>query len=123
MAACLTASGGRRLRAHSLAYLVLRRVLQLVMPRCRSRDFTELEIVVLRHEVGILRRQTKRPAMIAVDRIFLAAARVGSCRAPAGGRSWSRQRPGSAGIGGWWPGAGRTLAVSDDHRFNLTFAT
>ena len=106
-----------------MAYLVLRRVLQLVMPRCRSRDFTELEIVVLRHEVGILRRQTKRPAMIAVDRIFLAAARVGSCRAPAGGRSWSRQRPGSAGIGGWWPSAGRTLAVSDDHRFNLTFAT
>ena len=58
----------------SLAYLVLRRLLQLVMLRCRSRDFTELEIVVLRHEVGILRRQTNRPAMTAVDRIFLAAA-------------------------------------------------
>jgi transposase InsO family protein len=58
----------------SLAYLVLRRVLQIVMLRCRSRDFKELEIVVLRHELGILRRRTNRPAMTAVDRVFLAAA-------------------------------------------------
>jgi putative transposase len=58
----------------SLAYLVLRRVLQIVMLRCRSRDFTELEIVVLRHELGILRRRTTRPAMTGVDRVVLAAA-------------------------------------------------
>ena len=91
----------------SLAYLVLRRVLQSVMLRSRSRDFRELEIVVLRHELGILRRRTNRPAMTAVDRVFLA--RAGSCRAGGGGRSCSRQRRCSAGIGGWWPGAGRTL--------------
>jgi len=46
----------------------------MVMLRCRSRDFMELEIVVLRHELGILRRQTNRPAMTAVDRVFLASA-------------------------------------------------
>jgi hypothetical protein len=34
----------------------------------------ELEIVVLRHEVAILRRKTRRPAITAVDRLFLAAA-------------------------------------------------
>jgi hypothetical protein len=53
---------------------VLRRVLQIVMLRCRSRDFKELEIVVLQHELGILRRRTNRPAIGAVDGAFLAAA-------------------------------------------------
>ena len=58
----------------SLCYLVLRHVLRLVVLRCRSHDFKELEIVVLQHELGILRRQTTRPAMTTVDRLFLAAA-------------------------------------------------
>jgi putative transposase len=58
----------------SLCYLVLRRVLQLVVLRCRSNDYNELEIVVLRHELAILRRQIRRPALTTVDRLFLAAA-------------------------------------------------
>jgi putative transposase len=57
----------------SLVYILLRRVLQLVMLFGRSRDFKELEIVVLRHELGILRRRTNRPAITAVDRLFLTA--------------------------------------------------
>ena len=36
--------------------------------------FKELEIVVLRHELAILRRRHKRPTVTAVDRLFLAAA-------------------------------------------------
>ena len=44
----------------SLCYLVLRRVLQLAVWRLRSNDLKELEIVVLRHELAILRR---RPAV------------------------------------------------------------
>jgi transposase InsO family protein len=39
----------------------------------RSNDWKELEIVVLRHELAILRRQTTRPAMTTVDRLFLGA--------------------------------------------------
>jgi hypothetical protein len=39
----------------SFCYLVLRRVLQLAALRVRSNDFKELEIVVLRHELAILR--------------------------------------------------------------------
>jgi putative transposase len=58
----------------SLCYLVLRRLLQLAALRARSNDFKELEIVVLRHELAILRRQRKRPVLTAVDRLFLAAA-------------------------------------------------
>jgi putative transposase len=55
-------------------YVVLHRLLQLATLRFRSNDFKELEIVVLRHELGILRRQRRRPTLTTVDRIFLAAA-------------------------------------------------
>jgi hypothetical protein len=52
--------------------VVLRRVLQLAAWRFRSNDLKELEIVVLRHELAILRRRTRRPAMTWTDRLFLA---------------------------------------------------
>src|SRR5688572_2732189 len=58
----------------SFCYLVLRRLLQLTALRVRSNDFIELEIVVLRHELAILRRRRKRPVLTAVDRLFLTAA-------------------------------------------------
>ena len=58
----------------SLCYVVLRRVLQLAALRFRSNDLKELEIVVLRHELAILQRRTRRPAMTWTDRLFLAAA-------------------------------------------------
>ncbi len=58
----------------SLLYLALQRVFQLVLLRCRSREFKELEIVVLRHELAILRRQVGRPELRDADRAFLAAA-------------------------------------------------
>jgi hypothetical protein len=58
----------------SLSYLVFRCVLQLTAWRCRSNDFKELEIIVLRHELHILRRQTRRATVTTVDRLFLAAA-------------------------------------------------
>lgn len=40
----------------------------------RSNDFKELEIVVLRHELAVLRRRAGRPSMTWTDRFFLAAA-------------------------------------------------
>src|SRR5216683_6164238 len=58
----------------TLCYVVLRRVLQLAAWRFRSNDLKELEIVVLRHEIAILRRRTRRPVMTWTDRLFLAAA-------------------------------------------------
>jgi putative transposase len=57
----------------SFCYLVLRRLLQLVALRVQSNGWKDLEIVVLRHQLAILRRRTRRPVLTAVDRLFLAA--------------------------------------------------
>jgi hypothetical protein len=58
----------------SLGYLALRCLLQLVLLRPRSEGFKELEIVVLRHELSVLRRQADRPQLRPSDRLLLAAA-------------------------------------------------
>jgi putative transposase len=58
----------------SFCYVVIRGVLQLAALRFRSEDFKELEIVVLRHELAVLRRQAGRPELKPADRVFLAAA-------------------------------------------------
>lgn len=54
--------------------LALRLVLQLLVLSLRSEEFKELEIVVLRHELAVVRRQVARPSVQPADRAFLAAA-------------------------------------------------
>src|SRR5205823_6372694 len=58
----------------SFCYVLLRWLLQFIAFVVRSNEFKEVEIVVLRHELAILRPKTRRPAMTAVDRVFVAAA-------------------------------------------------
>jgi len=44
----------------SFLYLTLRHVLELIMLCCRSTEAKEIEILVLRHELTVLRRQYRR---------------------------------------------------------------
>jgi transposase len=57
----------------SFVYLALCRLVQLVVLLCRSERSKELEILVLRHELAILRRQPRRAPFRPVDRAILAA--------------------------------------------------
>jgi hypothetical protein len=57
----------------SFVYLGLCRLVQLVVLLCRSERSKELEILLLRHELAILRRQPRRARLRPVDRAILAA--------------------------------------------------
>jgi putative transposase len=58
----------------SFIYLALRRVLGLLVLHGRSARSKDVELVVLRHGVQILRRQVRRLELGPADRAFLAAA-------------------------------------------------
>jgi putative transposase len=57
----------------SVVYVALQRILQLVSRLFRSADSKELELVVLRHELAVLRCQVHRTTFRPADRCFLAA--------------------------------------------------
>ncbi len=57
----------------SFVYLVVRNLFALVWLLGRQRRSKELEILVLRHELAILRRQAARPKLTQADRALLAA--------------------------------------------------
>jgi putative transposase len=57
----------------SFVYLALRRVLELLALCWQSADAKEVEILVLRHQLAILRRQHPRPRLRPHDRALLAA--------------------------------------------------
>jgi putative transposase len=57
----------------SFIYVVACRLFALVLLLGRSDGSKELEIVLMRHELAILRRQARRPQLTARDRLVLAA--------------------------------------------------
>src|SRR5947208_12899277 len=56
-----------------LAYWLLRRVVELLLLLGRSEQRKEVEILLLRHELQVLRRQVARPQLRPADRVVLAA--------------------------------------------------
>src|SRR5919204_1206852 len=61
------------LESFRLAYWLLRRLLQLLLLLARSEQRKEVEILLSRHELQVLRRQVTRPQLRPADRVVLAA--------------------------------------------------
>src|SRR4051795_3566239 len=57
----------------SLVYLLLRQVVQMLTQLARDGGAKDVELLVLRHQVAVLRRQVHRPALEPADRVVLAA--------------------------------------------------
>ena len=56
-----------------MIYWALRRALELIVLAVRGEDAKAVEIVVLHHELGVLRRQVSRAEFEPADRVVLAA--------------------------------------------------
>src|SRR2546430_10579175 len=56
----------------SLVYLLLRQVLQMLTQLARDGGAKDIELLVLRHQVAVLRRQVRRPDLEPADRVVLA---------------------------------------------------
>ena len=98
-----------------LAYLTLCRSIQLLMLLARGDAANDLEILVLRHQLAVLRRHTPRPRLEPADRALLAAVSRVLPRARWSCSSCSQRRC-SAGIGAWLPAHGPTHTGSAGHR-------
>src|SRR4051812_2307200 len=57
----------------SLVYLLLRQILQMLTQLPPDGGAKDVELLVLRHEVAVLRRQVHRPQPQPADRVVLAA--------------------------------------------------
>ena len=57
----------------SVVYLLLRQVLQMLAQLARDDRSKDVELLVLRHQVAVLRRQVRRPRLEPADRVVLAA--------------------------------------------------
>ena len=60
-------------RLWAFLYLAVRQLLELVIVMGRSERTNEIELLALRHEVAVLRRQVGRPRLEPADRALLAA--------------------------------------------------
>ncbi|WP_328415190.1 hypothetical protein OG470_22555 [Micromonospora sp. NBC_00389] len=84
--------------AASLVYLLLRQVLQMLTQLAWDGGAKDVELLVLRHQVAVLRRQVHRPDLQPADRAVLAALSRLLPLGNTGRRSSSPRRPCCAGI-------------------------
>jgi hypothetical protein len=89
----------------SLVYLLARRLFELLLLHARPEASKDAEILVLRHEVSVLRCQVARPRLCPADRAVLTAlsAVLPRTRWPV---FFVRPRPCCVGTGSWWRASG-----------------
>ena len=99
----------------SVLYIALQRILQLLLLRFQSTPPKDLEVIVLRHQLAVLRRQVPRPVFRPADRVFLSAASRLLPRI-----HWSAfvatPARSCVGTGSWWRSAGPTPDGRVDHQ-------
>jgi hypothetical protein len=95
-----------------LLYLV--QLVNLLQLLGRSSASKNIELLVLRHEVAVLRRANPKPRLDWADRAVLAAL-IRGYRRCCGGIGWSRRARSCAGIGAWSPRTGRIRIASGVH--------
>ena len=92
----------------SVVYLLVRRLLELAVLLGRSEASKEIEILVLRHELVVLRRQVPRPRHQRRDRLWLGAVPVAAAIAVDGVRGDAADRAALA------PAAGSAASCSTE---------
>ena len=104
-----------------LAYLTLCRSVQLLVLLARGDAAKDLEILVLRHQLTVLRRQIPRPRLEPADRALLAAISRALSPSPLVLLLSSPRRRCCAGIAESSPALGPTRVVdTGDHRLTTT---
>ena len=104
--------------ALSFLYVAFVRILDLLRLSRHDNEELAVEVVMLRHEVAVLRRQVARPALRPSDRALLAGlSRLLDRRRSEG--SSSSPRLCSAGIGTWSAGNGPMPTAQVDRAFRL----
>ena len=98
-----------------LLYLIFQQVLGLVLLMGRTSSTKDVELLVLRHEVAVLRRTNPRPRLDWADRAVFAALIRRLPRALRG-IAWSPQAPSCAGTATSCAGGGPTRTGPDGHR-------
>jgi hypothetical protein len=79
--------------AFCFVYLAFRALLGALVRRRRGLDVKDIELLVLRHELEVLRRQVARPKLRAADRALLAAAACHLPRSSGGARLVTPRTP------------------------------
>ena len=95
-----------------LLYSIFLQLLNLLLLLARSSASKDVELLVLRHEVAVLRRVNAKPVW--TGRIARSSPRSsGGCHQCCGGIAWSRRAQSCAGIVAWSPGNGHIHIASD----------